>query len=81
LKVLKTLILIFSIIKSTSLETIAGYDCRPKDKSLFGLRNLKNVLHGDSYTKDEIEELLDSKTGENIWIRGKSLRGNRVIIK
>ena len=68
-----------SIIKSKTLETIAGYDCRPKDKSLFGLRNLKNVLLGDSYTKDEIEELLDSKAGQNIWIRGKSLRGNREI--
>lgn len=68
-----------SIIKSTSLETISGYDCRPKDKSLLGLKNLKNVLLGDSYTKDKIEELLDSKSGKNIWIRGKALRGNREI--
>jgi len=68
-----------SIINSTSLETISGYDCRPKDKSLLGLTNLKNVLLGDSYTKDKIEELLASKTGQNIWIRGKSLRGGREI--
>jgi hypothetical protein len=62
---------------NNSIETFAGYNCRPKDKSLAGLRNLRNVYLGDSYTKAEIDKFLLFSQAENIIIRGETLRGSR----
>ncbi|KOF03072.1 hypothetical protein OB69_06955 [Roseivirga seohaensis subsp. aquiponti] len=63
------------IKNSKTMETIAGYNCRPADKSLEGLINLKEIWLGDSYTKSEIERLLNANDAESIWIRGKNLKG------
>lgn len=63
------------ISKSTTLEIIAGTKCRPEDKSLDGLRKLKRVALGDSYTKQEIESFLADNQAESIAIRGKVLKG------
>ena len=63
------------IKNSKTMETIAGYNCRPADKSLEGLINLKEIWLGDSYTKIEIERLLNANDAESIWIRGKNLKG------
>ena len=61
---------------SKTMETIAGYNCRPGDKSLDGLKRLKEIWIGDSYTKSEIDNLLNDNDAENIWIRGKNLKGS-----
>lgn len=63
------------IINSKTMETIAGYNCRPTNKSLDGLKRLKEIWLGDSYTKSEIERLLSDNEAESIWIRGKNLKG------
>jgi len=64
------------IKNSKTMETIAGYNCRPADKSLDGLKRLKEIWLGDSYTKSEVDNLLDDNNAENIWIRGKNLKGS-----
>jgi hypothetical protein len=67
----------YSPIKnSKTIETIAGYNCRPADKSLDGLKRLKEIWLGDSYTKSEIESLLNDNDAETIWISGKNLKGS-----
>lgn len=63
------------ITNSKSMETIAGYNCRPADKSLDGLKRLKEIWLGDSYTKSEVDNLLNDNDAESIWIRGKNLKG------
>ena len=63
------------IKNSKTMETIAGYNCRPADKSLEGLINLKEIWLGDSYAKSEIERLLNANDAKSIWIRGKKLKG------
>ena len=66
----------FNLIKnSKTLETVTGYDCRPADKSLDGLKKLKEISLGDSYTKAEIYKLLKDNEAEKIWLRGNSLKG------
>lgn len=64
------------IKNSKSMETLAGYNCRPADKSLDGLKGLKEIWLGDSYTKSEVDNLLNDNGAENIWIRGKNLKGS-----
>lgn len=64
------------IRNSKTIETIAGYNCRPADKSLEGLKRLKEIWLGDSYTKSEIESLLNDSCAETIWIRGEYLKGS-----
>lgn len=64
------------IKNSKTMETIAGYNCRPADKSLDGLKRLKEIWLGDSYTKSEVDNLLNDNVAENIWIRGKNLKGS-----
>ena len=67
----------YSPIKnSKTIETIAGYQCRPADKSLDGLKKLKEIWLGDSYTKSLIDDLLKDNGADNIWIRGKNLKGS-----
>lgn len=63
------------IKNSKSMEVIAGYNCRPADNSLDGLKRLKEIWLGDSYTKSEVDNLLNNNDAENIWIRGKNLKG------
>ena len=63
------------IKKSKTLETIAGYQCRPTDKLLGGLKNVNGIWLGDYYAKYEIDNLVATSDAENIWIRGKNLRG------
>lgn len=63
------------IKSSKTMETISGYNCRPADKSLDGLKKLKEIWLGDSYTKSELENLLNDNEAENIWIRGKNFKG------
>jgi len=63
------------IKNSKSMETIAGHNCRPADKSLDGLKRLKEIWLGDSYTKSEVDNLLNDNDAESIWIRGKNLKG------
>jgi hypothetical protein len=65
-----------TIKNSKTIETIAGYNCRPTDKSLDGLKRLKQIWLGDSYTKSEIDSLLNDNDSEIIWIRGKNLKGS-----
>lgn len=64
------------IKNSKSMETLAGYNCRPADKSLAGLKGLKEIWLGDSYTKSEVDNLLNDNGAENIWIRGMNLKGS-----
>jgi len=64
------------IKNSMTMETIAGYNCRPTDKSLDGLKRLKENWLGDSYTKSEVDNLLNDNAAENIWIRVKNLKGS-----
>jgi hypothetical protein len=64
------------IKNSKTMETIASYNCRPADKSLDGLKSLKEIWLGDSYTKNEVNNLLNDNDAENIWIRGKNLKGS-----
>lgn len=64
------------IKNSKTMETIAGYNCRPADKSLDGLKRLKEICLGDSYTKSEVDNLLNDNDADNIWIRGKNLKGS-----
>lgn len=67
------------ILESRPLTTLSGYQCRPIDRSLYGLKNLKNVQLGDSYVRSEIDGFLKSSLAENIWLRGKQLRGTETI--
>ncbi len=60
---------------SKTIETISGYQCRPSDKSLKGLKKLKGIWLGDSYAKSEIAKLLKDNDADNIWIRGRNLKG------
>lgn len=60
---------------SSTLEAIVGYDCRPEDRSLDGLKNLKKIKLGDSYSKAEVDKLLSDNSADYIWIRGKNLIG------
>jgi hypothetical protein len=64
-----------SVADSKSIETIVGYQCQPIDKSLTGLKNLKNIQLGDSYKKSEIDNFLNITRANNIWLRGKQLKG------
>ena len=67
----------FKLIKnSRTIETIAGYNCRPADKSLDGLKKLKEIWLGDFYQNSEIDRLLNDSDAESIWIRGKILKGS-----
>lgn len=63
------------ILNCTSLETFLAYNCKPTDKSLKGLANVKNIGLGDSYSKDEIDYLVSNFTGESISIRAKEIKG------
>ena len=63
------------ILLCESLESLSGYQCKPKDNMLTGLRNLKNIGLGDSYTKLQIDKLLQISQAQNITIRGNLLRG------
>jgi len=62
--------------ESKSLETLAAYHCQPQDKSLDGLRNLKNIYLGDSYNKSTIESFLNKSAANNIKIRQAAIRGS-----
>lgn len=62
------------IKKSKTIETITGYQSRPADKSLNGLKNIKEIWLGDSYSKSEIDNLLKENDVESIWIKGKKTR-------
>lgn len=64
------------IAKCNSLKVLSGYDCRPLDKSLVGLENLDSIMLGDSYSKSEIDTLVQRFKGNNLWIRGKLIRGH-----
>ncbi|WP_221258270.1 hypothetical protein [Flavobacterium okayamense] len=61
--------------KNNNLKVLSGFDCRPIDKSLKGLENINSIKLGDSYSKSEIETFLPNFKGENLWIRGKQIRG------
>jgi hypothetical protein len=63
------------ILNCSSLETLLAYNCKPIDKSLRALMNVKNIGLGDSYSKDKIENLVSNFTGETIRIRGKEIKG------
>jgi hypothetical protein len=64
------------ILENKSLESFSGYKCQPSDKSLNGLRNLKNIRLGDSYKKEEIDRFLIASDVNYLNIRGKVLKGN-----
>lgn len=64
------------ILKNKSLESFFGYKCQPLDKSLIGLSNLKNVMLGDSYKKEEVDKFLEVSNVTNLAIRGKKMRGD-----
>jgi hypothetical protein len=70
----------YNVIRNNiKLKTISGYDCRPQDKSLFGLENINSIMLGDSYSKSEIDTFAKRFNGENLWLRGKQIIGqNRV---
>ena len=61
--------------KTKKIETFMGYDCRPADKSLNPLTDIKSLWLGDSYTKAEISNFLLKTKADNVWIRGKELKG------
>jgi len=63
------------ILENKSLETIAGYQCQPLDKSLSGLKHLKNVFLGDSYSKSAINDFLKISEAINIQIKRALLKG------
>lgn len=63
------------IKKAKKIESFMGYDCRPADKSLEPLTDIKNLWLGDSYTKAEISNFLSKTKADNVWIRGKELKG------
>jgi len=63
------------IKKAKKIGTFMGYDCRPADKSLEPLIDIKNLWLGDSYTKAEILNFLSKTKADNVWIRGKELKG------
>jgi hypothetical protein len=63
------------ILNCSSLETFLAYNCKPADKSLKGLANVKNIGLGDSYSKDEIDNLVSNFTGDTIRIRAKEIKG------
>ena len=65
------------IRNNIKLKTFSGYDCRPQDKSLFGLENIESVTLGDSYSKSEIDAFTKRFNGENLWIRGKQIIGQK----
>ena len=67
------------IRNNIKLKTISGYDCRPQDKSLFGLENIESVTLGDSYSKSEIDAFTKRFNGENLWIRGKQIIGQKSV--
>lgn len=62
-----------------SLEIFTGYNCRPKDQSLTGLRNLKAIALGDSYPKTEVENFLKVSLAGDVNIRGKMIKGDKPI--
>lgn len=63
------------IKKAKKIETFMGYDCRPADKSLEPLTDIKNLWLGDSYTRAETLNFLSKTKANNVWIRGKELKG------
>ena len=63
------------ILNCPSLETFLAYNCKPTDKSLKGLVNVKNIGLGDSYSKEEIQKLVANFTGDTIGIRAKEIKG------
>ena len=72
---IKNLTSYIPLLDSASIETFNGYHCQPIDKSLIGLKNLRNIGLGDSYSKAEINNFLEISKADNIKIRGKALRG------
>jgi hypothetical protein len=64
-----------TISKSKSLNTISTTESRPIDRNLIHLKNVENVLLGDSYQKSEIEMFLKEFNGKTLWIWGKELKG------
>jgi len=63
------------LLKNKSLETIQGYQCRPTDKSLNGLKRIQNIFLGDTYSQTEIESFLKDSNSINLSLRGKTIRG------
>jgi hypothetical protein len=63
------------ISKNSTLKRISGYNCRPLDKSLKGLEDIESIGLGDSYTRDEVNNFVDRFNGQNLWIRGRQLKG------
>ncbi len=62
--------------RSKRIKTFMGYECRPADKLLDPLIGIKNIWLGDSYTKAEISNFMSKTNADNVWIRGKELKGN-----
>lgn len=62
--------------RAENLKTVMGYECRPADKLLEPLIDIENICLGDSYTKAEISNFISITNAENVWIRGKELKGN-----
>ena len=63
------------ILTCSSLETFLASNCKPIDKSLKGLVNVKNIGLGDSYSKDETDNLVSNFRGDTIRIRAKKIKG------
>jgi len=63
------------IEQSNTIETLSGSQCKPTDKSLNGLKMLKEIWLGDTYSKSEIDCLMKENNAENIWIRRNNLKG------
>ena len=72
---LKNLETYLPLLSCSSLEIFLAYNSKPRDKSLKGLINLKDVGLGDSYSKDEICNLVSHFSGDAIQIRGKEIKG------
>jgi hypothetical protein len=72
---LKTIETYEPILNCSSLEIFLAYNSKPVDKSLKGLVNVKNIGLGDSYSKDEIDNLVSNFRGDTIRIRAKEIKG------
>lgn len=65
------------VLNCDTLEDVSTYNSKPLDKSLKGLIKVKSVGIGDSYPTDEISKFMKQFEGEDIWIRGRELKGSR----
>lgn len=64
-----------AIAEIKSLDTFNGN--KPLDGSLSGLKNLKHIIIGGIYPKEEIDNLSNQNNIETLWYKGKFLKGKQ----